>query len=404
MGLIDEVRDHDPDTVSEVVLPLMNVTRRMANGEVNKYEPQPQQLWMSSAGSKSSYCYEQLIELLEQEIINPDGTFIMGCDYRIPMMHGLLDKQYINEIKMSSTFKDDSFAREYLGRFTGACEDSWFDYEKLSKYRKILNPELKQNFKGADNCFYFISVDVGRYGCQTVATVFKVYEREQFFAIRVVNIVVLGIAEKDKHFRIQARDLKRMINCYNPREVLIDGNGLGCGLMDEMVYPTYDNDMIYPAYRSFNDDDYSGKLYPDAIPLIYVLKSNGTLDGKIHADCYTTINSGRVLFLAREQEAKNKLLSTKVGQKMKPEQRTKRLLPHEMTTRLFEEMSNLKLKQVGVGLDIKLEQVNTHLGKDKFSSLEYGLWRIKAIEEEFYKKKRRTNKGKRKLSFYTQGR
>ena len=67
-------------------------------------------------------------------------------------------------------------------------------------------------------------------------------------------------------------------------------------------------------------------------------------------------------------------------------------------------MSNLKLKQVGVGLDIKLEQVNTHLGKDKFSSLEYGLWRIKAIEEEFYKKKRRTNKGKRKLSFYTQGR
>ena len=129
MGLIDEVRDHDPDTVSEVVLPLMNVTRRMANGEVNKYEPQPQQLWMSSAGSKSSYCYEQLIELLEQEIINPDGTFIMGCDYRIPMMHGLLDKQYINEIKMSSTFKDDSFAREYLGRFTGACEDSWFDYE-----------------------------------------------------------------------------------------------------------------------------------------------------------------------------------------------------------------------------------------------------------------------------------
>ena len=132
------------------------------------------------------------------------------------------------------------------------------------------------------------------------------------------------------------------------------------------------------------------------------MKSNNTLDSKIHANCYTMINSGRVLFLAREQEIKNKLLATKVGQKMKLEQRTKRLYPHEITTRLFEEMANLKLKQVGAGLDLKLEQINTHMGKDKFSSLEYGLYRIKEIEEEFYKKKRRKSKGKRTLTFYTQ--
>ena len=80
----------------------------------------------------------------------------------------------------------------------------------------------------------------------------------------------------------------------------------------------------------------------------------------------------------------------------------KRLQPHEITTRLFEEMVNLKLRQVGAGLDLELEQVNTNMGKDKFSSLEYGLWRIKEIEEEYYKKKRRKSKGKRTLTFYTQ--
>nr|DAI57095.1 MAG TPA: hypothetical protein [Caudoviricetes sp.] len=30
------------------------------------------------------------------------------------MMHGLLDKTYLNEIKMSATYKDESFARRYL--------------------------------------------------------------------------------------------------------------------------------------------------------------------------------------------------------------------------------------------------------------------------------------------------
>ena len=158
-GLVDELRDHDPDTINEVVLPLMNVKRRMANGTVNPNEPQPQQIWMSSASSKSTYCYEKIIELLESEIINPEATFVWGVDYRVPMMHGLLDEQYINEIKMSQTVKDDSFAREYLGHFTGSVADSWFDYDKLTKYRKIINPELTQKIKAGEDVFYFISVN-----------------------------------------------------------------------------------------------------------------------------------------------------------------------------------------------------------------------------------------------------
>lgn len=401
-GLVDELRDHDPDIVTEVVLPLMNVKRRNATGNVNENEPQPQQIWMSSAASKSSYCYEKFIELLESEIINPDATFVWGVDYRVPMMHGLLDKQYINEIKMSQTVKDDSFAREYLGHFTGGVADSWFDYDKLSKYRKLVNPETAQKIRENEDVFYFMSIDVGRLKCQTVVTVFKVYRGNDYFKCRVVNIVVIGAGEKTHHFDQQALEIKRMIAAFQPEEVLIDTNGLGVGLMDFMVKPTMGDGTMYPAYCCFNDDDYSKKLYPNAIPLVYSMKSNNALDGKIHANCYTMINSGRVIFLAREQEIKNKLLATKVGQKMKLEQRMKRLQPHEITTRLFEEMVNLKLKQVGAGLDLKLEQVNTNMGKDKFSSLEYGLWRIKEIEEGYYKKKRRKSKGKRTLTFYTQ--
>lgn len=318
-------------------------------------------------------------------------------------MHGLLDKIYLNEIKMSSTYKEDSFAREYLGLWTGGSENSWFDYDKLSKYRGLVNPEKSEKIEENSNYFYLLSVDVARLTCQTVASVFKVYRRPTEFYMSLVNMYVLGKTAEEKHFGRQAIALKKLIAAYNPDEVVIDGNGLGVGLLDFMIKPSMDYDgTLYPAYGCINDAEYKKIQDKDAVQMLYVLKANGTTNSKIHGNCYSKINSGHVKFLIKEQEAKNKLLATKKGQKMKPEERIARLMPHEMTTKLFEEMANLRLKPTGNGMDINLEQINKRYTKDKFSSFEYGLWRIKEIEEEYYKKWRRKSK-KRTLTFYTEG-
>ena len=85
-------------------------------------------------------------------------------------------------------------------------------------------------------------------------------------------------------------------------------------------------------------------------------------------------------------------------------QRVERLMPHEMTTKLFEEMANLRLKRTGASLDITLEQINPRYPKDKYSAFAYGLWRIKEIEEEQNVRKRRRGIGtKRQLVFCTGG-
>ena len=64
-------------------------------------------------------------------------------------------------------------------------------------------------------------------------------------------------------------------------------------------------------------------------------------------------------------------------------------MPHEMTTKLFEEMANLRLRRTGTSLDITLEQINPRYPKDKYSAFAYGLWRIKELEEENNKRRRR---------------
>ena len=402
-GLIDEIRDHDEVALNEIVLPLMNVSRRLPDNTVNEKEVNQQIIAMTSAGIKNSFAYDKLIDMFESAIIDPKSSFVFGCDYRVPVLHGLLDKTFINKLKMSPSYNEESFAREYMSIWSGSSNESWFNYDKLSKYRKIKNPETHFLNRPNSTQFYILSVDVGRLNDQTVVCVFRVNVVQGKYLATLVNLYVLGRTPETKPFSVQAADLKEIIQRFNPREVVIDTNGLGVGLGDEMVRQQVGkNGELLPAYGFINDENYKKTQPRDAICILYGIKANGPLNSQIHGNAYSRLTGGKVRFLIKEQEAKSALLSTKAGQKMSVEQRVQRLMPHEMTTKLFEEMANLRLKRAGASLDIVLEQINSRYPKDKYSAFAYGLWRIKELEEEEYKKSRRRG-GNRQLIFFTGG-
>ena len=406
-GLIDEIRDHDETAINEIVLPLMNIARHLPDNSVNDNEPNQQVVCMTSAGVKSSFAYEKLLDVFVDSIVRPWRSFCMGCDYRVPMLHGLLPRDFVDGLRMSSSYNEESFAREYMSIWSGGSDESWFNFDKLQKYRKIKNPEKHAKFREGSNQFYLLSVDVGRLNDQTVVCVFRVNVVNDKYYATLVNLFVLGRTAETKPFSRQAADLKEIIALFNPKEVVIDCNGLGLGIADEMIREQYnERGEILAAYGFFNNDDYK-KIQPkNAQKILYSMKANGPLNSKIHGNAYSRLSGGMVRFLIKEQEAKNALLATKVGQKMSIEKRIERLLPHEMTTKLFEEMANLRLKRTGVGLDIVLEQINERYPKDKYSAFAYGLWRIKELEEESQKKKRRrfgATSGGRKLTFYSGG-
>jgi hypothetical protein len=330
----------------------------------------------------------------------------MGCDYRVPMLHGLLEQSYINKLKLDPSFNETSFATEYLSLWQGASEESWFNFEKLQKYRRIKNPEKHAKIRPGSTQFYLISVDVGRLNDQTVACVFRVnIDGNGKHWATLVNIKVLARTAETKTFTQQAIDIKRLIRDFEPREVVIDTNGLGVGLADEMIKPQYDETgEFYPPYGFTNDESYFPIQPKEAIKILYGIKANGPLNSKIHGNAYSRLNSGTVRFLIKEQDAKSALMSTAAGQKMSVYQRIERLMPHEMTTRLFDEMANLRLKRTGSSTDIVLEQINSRYPKDKYSSFAYGLWRIKELEEEYAQKRRRrfgSGGTSRKLTFFS---
>ena len=397
--ILDEVRDHDPDKLNAVVIPVMNISRRTASGAYNQYEKHQPQTWISSASQKSDYCYQKLIDFTERSILDPDNIYVEGCDYHVPVACGLMPIDFINDVKNDATFNEITFAQEYLSIFTGGASTSWITTSKLTRLRKIVNPHYKNKCRTGSKEFYVISVDVARSGeARSIACVWHVLPQQQpkKWIKKLVNLYTFRGDER--HFQDQANSLKRLIAAFNPKEVVIDGTGLGRGLLDFMVIETIDNKTgeTLPAYASFNDEELKKVQPANAPKIINTLIASASLNTEVYSIAYTELMSGHVRLLIEENEAKSKLMATKVGQKMTLDKRVAKLLPYEMTTRLIEEIGNLRVKaSVGSGKNIALERINKEIQKDRFSALCYGLYSIRCMEDEEAKKNKR---GKRKLS------
>lgn len=397
--IMEEAALIDSTMLNDVIIPMMNVPRRMANGRVNPEEPHQQQVYITSAGPKTTFAYEKLIELTVNEVIDPDDVFVCGSSYELPVYYGVLDKKFLNEQRMSSTLDMDSFARESQSIWTGSNSDSWFNPSKLIRIRKLLKSERKATGSTNPDAYYVVSVDIARTGYNdTSIVVIKVLPSSsgEAWTKKVVYIENLHNTPMPQ----QAARIKELNELFNPREIVVDGNTIGTGVLDELVIPSIGpkGQQYGPLYVSNEPDTYP---YPrGAEAKVYSLKANAALNSDIYSNFYLQINSGNVHLLANERIAREKLLTTKKGQRMNLYQREKFLLPYVMTSRLIDEINNLKLRPTGAANQLAVEQISKRINKDRVSALAYGLYRIKETEDkEIRRRKKRNDKGI--VSFFT---
>jgi hypothetical protein len=113
-GLMEEVILIDQDQLNEVIIPTMVVDRRLSDGSRHEEEvANKSQIYVTTAGWKNSFSYDKLIQLLIQQIINPEEAIVLGGTWRIPVMEGLQPKNFIQGLKLDGTYNDSSFSREY---------------------------------------------------------------------------------------------------------------------------------------------------------------------------------------------------------------------------------------------------------------------------------------------------
>ena len=310
-----------------------------------------------------------------------------------------INKQMMMDQRDSSTMNEESFSRESLSIWTGNNKEAWLDSKKLNKRRTLLKCERKAQESSINpGTFYIVSADIARYSANTAIMVIKVLPNLTGFKKRVVYTEVIHGAN---YITEQAPRLKKLIQLYNPREIVIDGNGPGIGLLDAMVLPSFDakTGEQFPAYYAFNNAHHlppekkaeSEEPSPEYNAIIYDIKAGTSNDDVIHSNFFSQINNGTVSFLAHERIVKDKLLQTKKGQKMTLYDRRVYLLPYEMTSRLMDELNNLKLKPTGIQNQFKVDRISRSIEKDRFSALEYGLYRVKYYEDKAIKQLKKKN-------------
>lgn len=390
-GLVEECVGVDGSILNEVIIPIMNVSRRLPDGTQNNEEVlNKSQIFVTTAGWKNTFAYDKLIQMLVGQITRSDQFCIMGGTWRIPVLMHLLDKNFVRDLKLDGTFNESSFDREYESKWSGTAKDAFFRAEQFDRNRILKQPEYEYSGRSVKTAYYVLAVDVGRKGCDTVVCVFKVTPQATGVSLKtLVNIYTLH----DEHFEDQAIALKKLFYKYKARRLVIDGNGLGIGLVDYMVKTQIDPDTneTYPDFGVENDEEnYYKKFRTEACEFdaMYIIKANAPLNTEAHANAQTQLSSGKVKMLIDERVAKAKLMGTKRGQDMKPEERSEYLHPFTLTSILKEEMMNLREENEGVNINLK--QANKSIKKDKFSAFEYGLYYIK--QEEDNKKHKRKNR------------
>lgn len=400
-GLMEECILIDQTLLNEVIIPTMNVDRRLADGSRQEDEPvNKSQIYVTTAGWKNSFAYEKLIQILIQQITEPGSAIVLGGTWRVPVMEKLLRKSFIEELKLDGTYNDSSFAREYESEWSGDAENAFFSAEKFDKHRVLLQPEYEYSGRSTKSAFYVLGIDVGRKGCTSEVCVFKVTPQAQGASLKtLVNLYTWD----EEHFEAQAINIKKLFYKYKARQVVIDANGLGIGLVDFMVKDQIDPETgeLLPNFGVSNDEENFYKQFRTAdteIDAMYLIKANAPINTEAHSYVQTQLSSGKIKFLIDENQAKVKLMSTKMGQQMDNDKRADYLKPFTLTTILREQMLNLVEENEGV--NIILKQSSRSIKKDKFSAFEYGLYYIKQEED---KKKRRKKRNIADMMFYTNG-
>lgn len=369
------------EVIGEVLLPLLANNRKGADGKVSKHEIHKQLMYVTTASSRQSYAWEQLFSVMV-DMARGKSAYVIGNDYALPVMFEQLDPDYIDEVKNDPSMSPLQFAREYNSVWTGSSENSLVQLQDLEKCRVLTQAEF-ESAKGDHK--YIISIDVARSERKasntTAIAIFKIISRGNgTFFKQLVNVHTY---KGNMRFSDQAIYVKELVEKFKASMVCIDANGLGSGLVDELI-----KEDKYASYSVVNDETYDKYRLPNSKPLIFNIKSNTkeTSASAIHNNFMAVIGDHDLKLLVSEGIIKDKNRKKEFDEKF-----AEKLVPHIETSNFIDEVMNLIYEESNG--NTKVKQVSKTMDKDRYSAVSYGLYYIYLEEQKYKLRKRETFQG-----------
>jgi len=297
------------------------------------------------------------------------GKIVLGSDWMLGCWYGRgSTKSAI--LKKKKDMSPIAFDMNYGGNWVGSSTGALVNINRFMNCRTLTEPEISAK---NDTDEYYLGVDVVRSqnksNNQSSIAVGKVIRGsdDRIEEIHIVNIIHVS---NTLNFSTQACIVKRIFKRYNAKAAVVDGNGLGSGLIDELMKETYDpkSGEIYPSWNTMNT--IAEPENSRAKEILYDLKAQ-SCQTAVLTNFIDMVDSGKLRFLESRNGGD---YAIKDGDDL-----DSKVMPFVQEELFFQETGNLKLVQNGRNLSV--EKVVSKFDKDRFSAVAYLLYYIVKVGE-----------------------
>lgn len=351
----------------DALAPIVEVPR-VCIGKYSVIDPEElnQQInFFTTAGFKGTDEYSRSVEMVN-DMIHLKGKMVIGSSFWLASWYGRgSTKSQIFQKKKDMSIV--SFAQNYESKWVGASTGALVNINKLQECRNLTAPIIKNDDINEE---YYIGIDVARSEStannQSSAAVIRVTRNTRNNRVKSLEVVNAVNISNTKNFTAQAIEVKRLKKAYSALMVVVDGNGLGSGLVDQLLKETYDpvTDETYPCWNTINTDNQPE--LNDYDTCLFDMKAQ-TYQSKVIAHFIDAVDSGKLRLLEKRKD------STFTQKEM--DNYIEKVLPYVQTDFMFEEIANLKLKVLNNG-NLTVEKTVAKLNKDRFSCLAYCVFYI----------------------------
>lgn len=407
--LLDEFRLISKDVIDTILRKFLTQKRMPRYDALTKEErkieyakEKNKTIYLSSAYFVDHWSYLKCTDTCKFMLDDTKRQFVCGLPYQLPIEEGLLDEETVLDEMAETDFNELKFKMEYEALWYGDTGGSFFDFNSISKNRKIKYPMLPDKLSAKlsnapqiriipkhSGEIRILSADIALMSSRknnNDASAIFINQLTPTKVGRYTSNIVYAESCEGLRTDDQALIIRKLFDEYECDYLVLDTSGLGLGVYDCLARDIVDTDTgeIYPALSCCNNPEMASRCTViGAEKVIWSIKSSAQFNSDCAFLLREAFRSGRIRLLTTEYDAEEALGELKGYTSLQTAERMQLQLPYIHTTLLIDELTKLQHEEAGGKIKI---YEKSGMRKDRYSSLSYNYYVAVQLESKLSKR------------------
>lgn len=407
--LLDEFRMISKDVIDTILRKFLTQKRMPRYEALTKEERKAEYakeknktMYLSSAYFVDHWSYLKCTDTCRFMIDDRKKQFVCGLPYQLSVTEGLLDSETVADEMAETDFNEIKFQMEYSALWYGNADGTFFDYNSISKNRKIKYPMLpdktaaklgnSQNVKiptKINGEIRILSADIALMSSRknnNDATAIFINQLMPTKAGRYTSNIVYVDSYEGLRTDDQALIIRKLFDEFMCDYLVLDTNGLGLGVYDCLARDIVDTETgeIYPAISCCNNADMASRCTViGAEKVVWSIKASAQFNSDCAYLLREAFKSGRIRLLCTEYDAEEILSDIRGYSSLSSAEKLQIQMPYINTTLLVDELTKLQHEESGGKVRV-FEK--SGMRKDRYSSLSYNYYVAVQLENKMSKR------------------